>query len=115
MEVVIYHNPQCSKSRRALELLRNQYIEPEIIEYLKTPLNKGKIAEILELLDLSPRELMRTDEPEYKNNHLDNLNLSSDQLLDAVIAHPILMQRPIVLANGKACIGRPPEAVLEIL
>ena len=115
MKVVIYHNPRCSKSRDTLELLTKQGIEFEVIEYLKTPLNKGKIAEILRLLGMSPRELMRTGEAEYRNNQLDNPGLSDDQLLDALVTYPILIQRPIVLADNKARIGRPPEKVMEIL
>ena len=115
MKAVIYHNPGCSKSRQSLELLQNQDIELEIVEYLKNPLNKGQIEEILELLDLSPRELMRTGEAEYQNNQLDNPTLSTDRLIDAMVTHPILIQRPIVIANGKARIGRPPEKIMEIL
>lgn len=115
MKVVIYHNPRCSKSRATLELLTSQNIEPEIVEYLKTPPDKEKISQILALLDLPPRDLMRRSEPAYHDNELDNPDLSTDQLLDAMIAHPELIQRPIVLASGKARIGRPPESVLEIL
>ncbi len=115
MKVVIYHNPNCSKSRDALNLLKQHDIEPEVIEYMKTPPDKSKIAEILVSLGLSARELMRTGEPEYKRNRLDNPDLSTDQLLDALVTHPVLIQRPIVLANGRACIGRPPEKIMEIL
>ena len=113
MQAVIYHNPKCSKSRQTLELLQNQDIELEIVEYLKKPLNKAQINEILGLLNLSPRELMRTNEAEYRENQLDNPELSQDQLLAAMVAHPILIQRPIVIANGKARIDRPPEKVME--
>ena len=115
MKVVIYHNPRCSKSRDTLDLLTERGIKPEVIEYLKTPLDKGKIAQILGLLGMSPRQLMRRGEPEYRNNCLDNPDLSDDQLLDAMVTYPILIQRPIVLADNKACIGRPPEKVMEIL
>lgn len=115
MSVIIYHNPRCSKSRLTLALLRDRNIEPEIIEYLKTPPSKQRLKEILALLDLDPRDLMRTGEPEYKDNDLDNPDLTKDQLLDAMVKYPRLIQRPILLANGKARIGRPPEKVLEIL
>ena len=115
MGVVIYHNPRCSKSRSALKLLEEKNIDFEIVEYLKTPPSKEKLEEILGLLTLAPRELIRTSEPEYKNNNLDNPTLIKDQLLDAMVEFPILIQRPIVVANGAARIGRPPEKVLEIL
>ena len=115
MGVVIYHNPRCSKSRSALKLLEEKNIDFEIVEYLKTPPSKEKLEEILGLLNLAPRELIRTSEPEYKNNNLDNPTLIKDQLLDAMVEFPILIQRPIVVANGAARIGRPPEKVLEIL
>lgn len=115
MKVVIYHNPSCSKSRQALALLANENVEAEIVNYLEAPLNKSEIAQIIDLLGLSPRELMRTGEAEYRNNQLHNAELSTDQLIDAMVAHPILIQRPIVVANGKACIGRPPEKIMEIL
>ena len=115
MTVTIYHNPRCSKSRQTLELLRRQGLEPAIIEYLKTPPDRDELNGILTLLGLSPRDLMRKKEDAYKANGLDAGNLSDDQLLDALIEHPVLMERPVVLANGKAAIGRPPENVLEIL
>ena len=115
MTVTIYHNPRCSKSRQTLELLRRQGLEPAIIEYLKTPPDRDELKGILTLLGLSPRDLMRKKEEAYKANGLDAGNLSDDQLLDALIEHPVLMERPVVLANGKAAIGRPPENVLEIL
>ena len=115
MSVAIYHNPRCSKSQSTLKLLEEQNIAFEVIEYLKTPPSKQKLEEILGLLHLAPRELMRTDESEYKDKNLDNPALTKDQLLDAMVKYPILIQRPIVVANGRAIIGRPPEKVLEIL
>ncbi len=115
MTITIYHNPRCSKSRRTLELLRRQGLEPAIIEYLKTPPDRDELSGILTLLGLSPRDLMRKKEEAYKANGLDAGDLSDDQLLDGLIEHPVLMERPVVLANGKAAIGRPPENVLEIL
>ena len=115
MTVTIYHNPRCSKSRQTLELLRRQGLEPGIIEYLKNPPDKSELNRILNLLGLAPRELMRKKEDAYKANGLDGGNPSDDQLVDAMIEHPVLIERPIVLANGKAAIGRPPENVLEIL
>ena len=115
MSVTIYHNPRCSKSRQTLELLKTEGIDPEIIEYLNTPPDKATLKEILKLLGLAPRDLMRKNESIYKEGRLDDDNLSDDELIDAMIETPILIERPIVLANGKAMIGRPPESVLEIL
>ncbi|ADJ27160.1 arsenate reductase (glutaredoxin) [Nitrosococcus watsonii] len=114
-QVSIYHNPRCSKSRQTLQLLREQGIEPVIIEYLKSPPTPAQLSEILQLLDKQPRDLMRQKEAEYEDNGLDNPSLSREQLIAAMLAYPILIERPIVLANGKAAIGRPPEKVLEIL
>ena len=115
MTVTIYHNPRCSKSRQTLELLRTQGLEPNIIEYLKTPPGKSELTGILALLGMGPRELMRKKEAEYKASGLEDAGLSDDRLLDAMIEHPVLIERPIVLANGKAAIGRPPENVLAII
>lgn len=115
MSVVIYHNPRCSKSRQTLQLLKDRGIEPEVIEYLKTPPGKAKLQQILELLDLKPRQLLRRKEPIYKEQGLDDDSLSDSQLLEAMIDNPVLIERPIVLANGKAALGRPPEKVLEII
>ena len=115
MKVTIYHNPRCTKSRQTLELLKSRGIEPEIIEYLKTPPGKIKLKEILKILGLEPRALMRKNEDEYKKAKLDNPKLSKDDLIAAMVKHPILIERPIVVANGKAAIGRPPEKVLEII
>jgi arsenate reductase len=115
MSIEIYHNPRCSKSRQTLQLLQQQGIEPEVVEYLKTPPDKATLKRILKLLGLEPRELMRSKEKEYKALSLDDPNLTNDQLIEAMIATPKLIERPIVIKNGKAAIGRPPEKVLEIL
>jgi arsenate reductase len=114
-QVIIYHNPKCSKSRQTLQLLFEQGIKPVIIEYLKTPPTPERLLEILRLLDKKPRDLMRQQESEYQDNGLDNPSLSQEQLIAGMHTYPILIERPIVLANGKAAIGRPPEKVLEIL
>ena len=113
--VAIYHNPRCSKSRQALDLLRQRGIEPEIVEYLKTPPDKAELKRILKLLGLEPRALMRKGEAVYKAKRLDNPQLTDDQLIAAMVADPVLIERPIVLAGRKAALGRPPEKVLEIL
>ena len=113
--VAIYHNPRCSKSRQALDLLRKRGIEPDIVEYLKTPPDKAELKRVLKLLGLEPRALMRKGEAVYKEKRLDNPKLTDDQLVAAMVANPILIERPIVLAGRKAALGRPPEKVLEIL
>lgn len=114
-DIVIYHNPRCSKSRQTLQLLQEQGIQPRVVEYLKTPPSKTELKRILKLLGLKPRELMRRKEPEYKALGLDDPSLTDDQLIEAMIATPKLIERPVVLAHGKAALGRPPEQVLEIL
>ena len=115
MPVILYHNPRCSKSRQTLELLRAQGVEPEIVEYLKTPPDAIRLDDILHRLDMEPRALMRKTEAVYREAGLDDPHLDRDALIAAMVAHPILIERPIVLANGKAAIGRPPENVLSIL
>ncbi|KMQ73934.1 arsenate reductase (glutaredoxin) [Marinobacter subterrani] len=111
----IFHNPRCSKSRQTLELLTERGIEPEIIRYLETPPTEQQLEDILAALELEPRDLMRTKEKEYKEQGLDDPDLRREQLIAAMVATPKLIERPIVLANGKAALGRPPENVLSIL
>jgi arsenate reductase len=115
MNVKIYHNPRCSKSRDALKLLEAQGIQAEIVEYLKTPPSIEELTDIIQKLGIKPRGLMRTNEPEYKENILDDVDLSDAELIAAMHNMPRLIERPIVLANGKAAIGRPAENVLAIL
>jgi len=98
-----------------MELLEEANITPDVVEYLNTPPSREELIEILTLLDMSPRELMRTHESEYKDNDLDNELLSNDALIDAMIAYPILIERPIVISNGQAVIGRPPVNVKTII
>jgi arsenate reductase len=112
----IYHNPRCSKSRQTLELLKGSGIEPEIIEYLKTPPTADELKGLLKLLGLSdPRALIRKKEAEYKEAGLDAPSLSENDIIAAMVRYPRLIERPIVVHGGKAAIGRPPETVLEIL
>lgn len=111
----IYHNPRCSKSRQTLELLQGKHLRPEVIEYLDAPPDVAELERILKMLGLQPRQLLRTREAEYKELGLDNTQLTNKQLIKAMVEHPKLIERPIVVCNGKAAIGRPPEAVLEIL
>jgi arsenate reductase len=114
-DVTIYHNPRCSKSRAALDLLREQGLEPHIVEYLKNPPSESELAAILMLLGMEPRELMRRKEEDYTRANLDDPGLTREELIRALHDHPRLIERPIVLANGRAALGRPPESVLEIL
>lgn len=114
-KVTVYHNPRCSKSRATLALLQKANVELEVVEYLKQPPSAEKLDRILTLLNMGPRDLMRRNEAPYRELGLDDDSLSRDALIAAIAAHPILMQRPVVLANGRAAIGRPPERVLEIL
>lgn len=112
-DITIYHNPRCSKSRATLELIQER--APSIVEYLKTPPTPEQLGNILEMLGMEPRDLIRKGEAAYKENNLGDESLSREALIQAMVDNPILIERPIVIANGKAKIGRPPESVLEIL
>jgi len=114
-KITIFHNPRCSKSRQTMELLHEKSVTPEVVEYLKTPPDYQTIDDILKMLNIEPRQLMRTGEAEYKENDLSDESLSRKQLIEAMVNFPKLIERPIVIKNGKAAIGRPPTAVLEIL
>ena len=114
MNTMIYHNPRCSKSRQTLEILHARGIEPTIIEYLKTPPSAAELEDILTKLGREPMELMRKGEAEFKA-HVKDKGLSRRELIACMVAHPILIERPIVLSGGKAALGRPPESVLAIL
>lgn len=114
--VKIYHNPRCSKSRDTLSLLKSNGIEPEVVLYLETPPDAQTIRQLLKMLDMgSARELMRQKEDLYKSLNLNDKTLSEERLIQAMVDNPKLIERPIVVANGKARIGRPPEDVLEIV
>jgi arsenate reductase len=115
MSVTIYHNPRCSKSRETLTLLRDHGVEPRIVEYLKDPPTAEVLSDLLDRLGLEPRALMRRKEPEYAELGLDDPALSREALIAAMAAHPRLIERPIVVTAGKAALGRPPQAVLEVL
>ncbi len=113
--VQMLHNPRCSKSRQTLALLQERGIEPEVIAYLEIPPSAARLNEILRLLDMEPRELMRRNETVYKDLNLDNSALDREALINAMVGNPILIERPVVIAGGKAVIGRPPERVLDIV
>ena len=114
-EVIIYHNPKCSKSRKALEIIKSKNIEPIIILYLVNKLSKTEVKNLLSKLGLSIRDILRTGEDEYKNNNLKNENLTDDKLIDFLIKFPKLLQRPLVVKDNKAVVGRPPENILNLL
>jgi arsenate reductase len=114
-DLTLYHNPRCSKSRGALELLEARGLVPTVVRYLETPLNAAQLKALLTKLGLSARQLLRTGEEEYKTLNLADATLSETQLIAAIAEHPKLMERPILETSDKAIIGRPPENVLEIL
>ncbi len=115
MEITIYHNPRCSKSRQTLALLEQNEFTPTVVEYLLTPPSHQQLDSILRGLEMEPRDLMRRGETEYKELNLADETLSRDQLIAAMIATPKLIERPIVIAGDEIVIGRPPENVLTIL
>lgn len=111
-EVTIYHNPNCSKSRQTLALLKDKGIKINVVSYLDQPLDADTLQNIIHLLDVNAIDIIRKGESDFKKEMAD---WSQERQIALIIEHPILMQRPIVVANGKARIGRPPEAILEIL
>ena len=113
-EVVIYHNARCSKSRSACEIVAGRGIEARIVEYLKTPPSLDELRTVLQKLGMKASELVRRGEEEYKQ-HYAGRTLTEDEWLDALIEHPILIERPIVVRGDRAVVGRPPEKVLELL
>jgi arsenate reductase (glutaredoxin) len=115
MAVTIYHNSRCSKSRQTLALIQARGIQPRVVEYLKTPPDRATILALLRKLGIPPRDLLRRNEPEFASLGLDGADVSDDALIDAMAAHPNLIERPIVVVDRRARIGRPPEAVLELL
>ena len=115
MTVTIYHNPRCSKSRATLALLEENGVSPRIVEYLKTPPSKEEMGRILDGLGMEPRDLMRKKEAPYAARGLAEDSHSSEALIDAMRADPILIERPIVVKGAKAALGRPPENVLKLL
>ena len=115
MAVTIYHNPRCSKSRQALQLLRERGIEPEIVEYLKTPPTADELDAVLAKLRLEPRAVMRAKEAAYREAGMDDEALSRRALIELMTANPIVIERPIVVSGARAALGRPPENVLSLL
>jgi arsenate reductase len=113
-KVVIWHNPRCGKSRATLSLIEQHGLDPEIVEYLKTPPSADDIKSVLKKLRMRPRDLMRKGESVYKELALDNDKLSDDQLVKAMAENPILIERPVVIFGQRAKLGRPPEDVLDL-
>ncbi|ODS24738.1 arsenate reductase (glutaredoxin) [Candidatus Endobugula sertula] len=111
----IYHNPRCSKSRQTLALIEEKGITPNIILYLETPPDETTLKGILQKLQLSARDIMRTGESEYKDNQLKDSSLSEAELISAMVKFPKLIERPIVVKGDKAILGRPPENVLKLI
>lgn len=115
MTVTIYHNPRCSKSRQTLQLLQDHQVQTQVVEYLKDPPDERTLDALLTMLDMQPRELLREKESEYREHGFDNPDLARAQLIRMMVRHPRVIERPIVVVDGRAAIGRPPEKVLEIL
>jgi arsenate reductase len=114
-QFTIYHNPRCSKSRQTLQLLEENGVEPTVILYLDTPPSKAQLSTLLKQLGISARELIRRGEEAYKENNLADSSVTEAQLIEAMVAHPKLIERPIVVKGDKAVLGRPPENVLTLL
>ena len=114
MTVTLYHNPRCSKSRAALALLQDRGIKLDVVRYLETPPSEKELVALLRKLGISARELLRTKEPLYRELGLDDPELTDADLVAAMAANPVLIERPIVVAGRRAAIGRPPERVLEV-
>ncbi|RMH85034.1 arsenate reductase (glutaredoxin) [Pseudomonas sp. AOB-7] len=114
-DLTLYHNPRCSKSRGALELLEARGLQPTVVRYLETPPSADELKTLLDKLGIAARELLRSGEDEYKTLGLADASLSEAQLIEAMVRHPKLIERPILVAGDKAVIGRPPEKVLELL
>ena len=111
----IYHNARCTKSRATLALLQERGCICDVVNYLETPPSVAELTALLDQLGMTPRELIRSNEPDYRELGLDEPTLGDDELIAAMAAHPILIERPIVVIDGKAAIGRPPESVLQLL
>ena len=114
-EFLIFHNPRCSKSRQTLQLLEQHGVEPDIRLYLQQPPTESEIRDLLQMLSIEPRALLRRSETDYKEQNLSDVLLSDDQLVQAMVEFPKLIERPIVVRGSRAVLGRPPENVLELL
>jgi arsenate reductase len=115
MKITLYHNPQCSKSRETLKILQEKGVDVSIIEYLKTPITLAELESLAQKLNLEPRQFMRQNETLYQTENLANTDLTANDLFQAIIDHPRLLERPIAVSQNRAVIGRPPENVLALL
>ncbi|MBU92524.1 MAG: arsenate reductase (glutaredoxin) [Rhodobiaceae bacterium] len=114
-DLTIYHNPRCSKSRKTLQIIKELGMKPTVVEYLKTPLEKSEIERISKLLNKRPKDFIRKNEVDFKENKIKNIIENDTALINAIIKYPKLIERPIVISRSKAVIGRPPENVLKLL
>ena len=114
-DITIYHNPRCSKSRQTLALLQENGVEPLVVEYLKDTPDAATLKAVIDKLGITPRDLLRTKEAEYKEHGLSDKSINDDAIIQAMIESPKLIERPIVIKGDEARIGRPPEQVLEII
>ena len=114
-KVIIYHNPKCSKSRACLELITSMGITPTVKLYLDKIITNDELINIVHMLGIKPRELLRKSEEEYKTYNLDDNKLEDEEIIKIIIENPILIQRPLVIANNSAIIGRPPENIFKLL
>ena len=114
-DLTIYHNPRCSKSRQALQIIRDHGVQPIVVEYLKEPLKQSEINNISKLLKKRPKDFVRKIEPDFKENSINNIIENDSELINKMVKFPKIIERPIVLCENKAVIGRPPENVLELL
>jgi len=115
VDIIIYHNPACGTSRNTLAMIRNAGIEPHVVEYLKTPPSADELRDVLTKLGLTARDVMRKGEAIYKELGLGDADKSEDDLVNAIVTSPILLERPIVVSGGKAVIGRPTENILKLI
>ena len=114
-DLMIYHNPKCSKSRQTLELMKKRNLNPKIVLYLEEKISHQELKNIILKLKMSPRDLLRKGENDYKENNLSEPNLSDEKIISLMIRFPKLIERPIVINKNSAIIGRPPENVLKII
>ena len=114
-EITIYHNPKCSKSRETLELITNKNLNPKVILYLEEKLSRQELKNLVSKLGISPRDLLRKGESDYKENNLSNPNLEDEELINLMTRFPKLIERPIVVKGDQAIIGRPPKNVLKLI
>lgn len=115
MQATIWHNPRCSKSRTTLQLLKDNGVTPDVLLYLETPPTKDQLSNTLKMLELGPRDIIRKGEGAYSDNGLSDASISDDEVINIMVENPILIERPIVIINEQATIGRPPENVLKLL